>query len=591
MDLKQIIAELLGLKKAPAEISDEQLQQADAKARELYAQAKEDGNFEAAKAAVEHVKAIDAESASRREAAEEAAKKFADLEAELPEPVAETDPEPEPEPAPEPTPDPEPTPEAEVEPEKVTVAADATPVVEEAPCDPDPVVEAPKRKPVTPKPSAPPAPREPLVRITAGGDLEGVSAGATLAPEKIGELFVSDAEHRKGAKDSGRKVIAKIHRSEYPSDRQLSSRDSIETNTEKINTAIAEAQERTSKLLKSIVASSDVAELEELTAEGGLCAPVNVRYEIFTVGTTERPLKNSFTRFGATRGGIRFNAPPTLASITDGIQITLESEDASGARYPKPCLRIDCGQDTEVAVSAISLCMEAGNYDRLFFPENFEAWWGLGRVAFAREAEENLWARMETLSTAVSAVTPADELSAVPDILAAVDRATAQYRWRHRIAPTTPLRVRTQAWITNYLRADLARRQTGDSTLAVTDAEIVRYFAARNVALTLVYDANSPGGTSGDVQGVGALNPWPDSVELNISVDGVFLYLDGPELNFGTDIRDFDQIRNNDMGAFMEEFEELAMVGPTPIHVTIDTCPRGMTSGINSSYDPCPEGS
>lgn len=589
MELKQIIQTLLGLKSAPEDITDEQLAEAERIAREAFTAAKEAGEFEDAKAAVENVKAVVAEREARTASAEEAASKMAELEAELPEVAVETETEtdPEPEPAPEPEPDPEPEPEVVAEPEKVTVAADAAPVevvVEE----PKP---EPKRQKVTPKSSAPPAPKAPVVTITAGGDLQGISAGQSLDPRKLGEVFASAADAQKGSKASGRKTIATIHRSEYPEERNLSHRSSVDVNTEKINNAVREAQEQTTKQLKAIMASSDPVELEELTAEGGLCAPVNVRYDIFTTGTTSRPLKDSFTRFGATRGGIRYNAPPTLASITDGIQITLESEDASGTRYPKPCLRIGCGADTEVAVSAISLCMTAGNYDRLFFPENFEAWWGLGKVAFAREAEENLWARMETLSTAVTAVAPLNELSAVPDILASTDRAIAQYRWRHRIAPETPLRLRTQAWVRDYMRADLARRMPGDSTLAVTNGELARYFAARNVATTWVLDANSPGGVSGDVQGAGGLNPWPDSVELNISIDGVFLYLDGPELNFGTEIRDFDQILDNDMGAFMEEFEELALVGPTPVHLIVDTCPAGKVSGQEDDYNPCTSGS
>lgn len=620
--IREKIIELLGLKKADIPdgsglegFTDEQLEAVVAKARESYAEARSARDVATAASLVEFVESVASEQSSRAEAATKVETELADLDAKMAatEPVASDDSDAAADdtasddadsdadatdPSDDATDDSTTTDDAPVtvdtkpdlkvvaEPKKEAVAASA---------DTTPAPSKPVSKPM-PKPSAKPAgtatPK--LAVLKASGDIEGHSAGSAMPIEALGPAFKQKSDSAIMGRVTGRLPVATIDwLDQYDQSRFLSSRDSIETNTEKINAMVASAQEETAKHLRQMLVTPDRDELEVLTAEGGLCAPVNVRYDIFTVGTEARPLRDSFVRFGATRGGIRFNAPPVLSDISvdlganSAVNVYTEQEDTDGTSYPKGCQRIDCGADTEVAVSNIPLCMIVGNYDRLFFPENFQAWWGLGRVAHSREAEVTLWDRMETLSCAVTAIAD-DGLSATPDILSTFDRAIAQYRWRHRIAPETPLRGRTQAWIRDYLRADLARRMPGDSTLAVTNGELARYFAARNVAMTWILDANSPGGASGDVQACNAaLNPWPDSVEFNLSVEGSFFFLDGGSLNFGTEIRDFDQIRDNDSAAFMETFEELALVGPQPLHITIDTCPSGIVAGQNDSYDPC----
>lgn len=613
------IAELLGLKKVPESFTIEQLNQAEAAARENFASAKADNDFDGASAAAEEIKSIATQRDEAVTAAQTAAEKFAALEAELPEPVASDQPDDaeadddKADEAEEPAGTPDPVePEVVVaEPEKVAVAASVpdpvpspsptpeiiNPVLAATPApapEPEATPAPAPRRPVQPPSSPAPAPRQDTtVTLTAAGDVKDHSAGQNMKPEALGPAFVAAAESMLKGKSLGRKTIATLGWS-YPEDRTLRHRDSIEANTAKINEVVAAAQEQTSKTLKAIMAADprDTAQLDELTAEGGLCAPVNVRYEIFTVGTTDRPLRDSYTRFGATRGGIRFNAPPTLRSIRtstpNGVMVITEEDDTTGSRYPKDCLVVDCGADTEVTVQAIPLCVQTGTWDKLFFPENFQATWGLARVLHSRIAEETLWTRMETLSTAV---TGGEGLGAVPDALSALDRALAQYRWRHRISPQTPLRIRTQAWVQDLFRADLARRAPGDSTLAVSNGEIARYFAARNAAVSYALDANTPGGVNGDFQAAGGLNPWPDSVEFNISIDGTFLFLDGPSLDFGTEIRDMDMIRNNDVGAFMETFENLAFVGPEAVHLSLDICPDGTTAGPDSDYAPCTSGS
>lgn len=599
--IRELIGNLLNLKVLPegsednplAGFSAEQLAAAESKAREAFSAAKESRDLEAIELTAATIQAAVAEVTRRDTVEKETEARITALETAIaPVAVVETpEPDPEPEDEEEEAVTPEvaapPVAEIEVPVAEETVAERIAASVSETTTSTTPAPDVTITTPVVPTATGKPKSSKPLATITASGDVNGYTPGQAMRPDDIGEAFVTKGTAIKVGHQAGRSGVATIH-VDYPDNRTLSSDDNANTNTAKIMEVVAAAQEETRRNLQALLASSDPAELEELTAAGGLCAPVNVRYDIFTVGSDARPLRDSFTRFGANRGGIRFNSPPVLVDVDGSVAVYLEADDDSGSRYPKDCIRVDCGADNEVEVSAITLCMEVGNFQRLSFPENFRAWWQLGKVHHAREAETTLWNRMDTLSTAVTA---GEGLGAYSDSITQIIRAASQYRWRHRILPETPLRLRAPAFLRDIMKVDLLRRAAGDNQLAPTNADIARGFAAHNIAVTFILDAQSPGGTSGDIQAAGALNPWPSTVEVNLAIDGVFLFLDMGRLDFGTEIRDFDQIRQNDVGAFLETFENLAMVGPTPIQLTLNICPDGTTAGVDANFAPCVTGS
>lgn len=597
MDIRKVIKELLELSSLPkgeglVGFSEDQLKQARDTARQIASYSKETRNVDDLRAAVEAFEAISTELTERTEAA---ATLDRDLESLSSRVTAEPEPEVEPEVAPAAEPVVEtPAPEVVVEaPEPVAASTTPAPAAP-APATPEPVkVEAPAV--IVPDPTISPTatPAEHAVTLTAAGDVKGVSAGQVMAPTLVADAMLAKSAAIALSPSNGRWPVGKMDWLDgyKQQDRFLDDEDSLSVNTRKINAVVAAAQATTREYLDRIIWEQNPQELATLTAAGGLCAPVNVRYEIFTVGTTARPLRDSLTRFGATRGGIRFNSPPTLqGSIagTSAVNIYTEDADTESTGYPKGCLTVGCGADNTVTVDAITLCMIVGNYQRMFFGENFTAWWGLGRVQHARVAEDKIWDRLDALSTNVSA---GELLGATPDTLAQVERAAAQYRDRHRIDPDTPLRLRAPAFLRNILRTDLARRMPGDNTLAVSDGEIARFFAVRGIAVTWVLDGQIAGGTSGYNQAAGALNPWPTSVDVNLSIDGTFLFLDGGSLDFGTEIRDFTMIRTNDSAAFMETFENVAFVGPEALHMTLNICASGEAAALQDAGALCSSGS
>lgn len=565
-ELREIIKGLLGLKKLPdgeglEGFTDEQLKEAETLARTSFAEARESKDAAAATAAHSVITTVTADLAARADAAAALDEELNKLAAE----IEVSDPEPEPEPAPEPEPEPE------IEPEVVT-----PPVAEVVP-EPEPVAVAASVTPA-PKPRAVPAPSKPPVAevgfsIQAGADLDGHSAGSSLTPSELGEAFASKAQAMKGGRVGGRTTVAKI-KLRYPSEYVIDSGSlPVEETQRRIEEVVTSLRADASKRLSDIMsAGRDTAQVAELTAAGGFCAPFTPRYDICQQGDDVRPLRDSLPTFNATRGGIIYLTPPQLSDVAGSVNVYTEEQDATGYDYPKGCIRVDCGDPIEEKVQAVTLCMEVGNFQRLSFPENFRAWWHYGHVAFARTAEVELWDKMIALATDTAAMgggattANASGTGAARNTLNEIERYIMQMRYSLR--STDPMHLWLPEWVKAVLRADLTQAMPGDSTINVSDATLTSYMASRGVNLTFLLDGQSPGAFA-------STDEFPDSFIGVLALEGTFLRLDMGSLDFGTEIRDFTQIRQNDVGAFMEIFEGLAAVCRGAQAITFPICPSG----------------
>jgi hypothetical protein len=322
---------------------------------------------------------------------------------------------------------------------------------------------------------------------------------------------------------------------------------------------------------------------QAITASGGICAPVNVSYDLAQITTADRPLRDSLAFFQADRGGVRFIPPPNLTDVEEAVGVWTEANDQNPTNpTTKPCLTVTCAQEQEVLVEAITRCLQFGNFNARTFPEQVTAYLELSLAAHARTAENRLWDAMATASTAVST---GQLLGAARDVLTVLDRATAQFRSRNRMPARAPLQLWAPAWLTDLLRADLARQQPGDNTLAVADAQLAQFFTTRNVTVTGSLDASQEFGT----QGVGPLDGWPGTVDVILSHPGAFLFLDAGTLDLGI-VRDSTLNATNDFQIFAETFEAVAFVGIESLAITMDVCANGETSGT-TTINPCLTGS
>lgn len=403
---------------------------------------------------------------------------------------------------------------------------------------------------------------EAAVAITAGADIQGIAPGSNLpSMNAVAEAFSIrlKAMGRTSGGDGEQHTVASIA-TQYPDSRTLSMGSSGEGNWEKIQSVVSP---------------------QALMAAGGLCAPVEVRYDVFGLGVTDRPVKSALATFSADRGGIRYITPPVLTDLAGSTSLwTVQDDiDAStvGAPDPvKPCIRVACGAETTVLIDAIPLCLTFGNLNARAYPEMIARHNELGLVQHARFAETRLLTRIGTLSTAVTA---ARQLGTARDFFVQVDRAAAAYRNRHRTAPDMPLRVILPAWFLNLLRSDVVQQLPGDGqdeTFALVDATINRWFAVRNINVSWTLD-----GESGQILGAqapGALNAWPGTLVWYLFAEGTFLFLDGGTLDLGI-VRDSTLNGTNDYKMFLETFEGVAKVGLESLRISSTIVPDGSSRG------------
>lgn len=509
--------------------------------------------------------AVRAEQTSREERA-------AELEAQREEilnrvnPVAETPPDPEPDPTPEPEVEPE------TDPQPVSTAE--TPEPEAAPAIAAAAITRPRisdiaaRRPAVAKVTAKP---EGLpVSLVAAADVPGHSAGSAMTwGADVERAFIKKRE-AVGKGGSGEFVPVLSMRFDYPEERQLSDTD-IRINAQRL---------------------AEVTGPAALAASGGLCAPLTPLYSQAMISSPARPVRDALASFQATRGGITFIPPLKLSQAASAVDEWTVTTDTTPGNTTKTVWTVPCASPTTVQVQAITRILKFGNLGARAFPERVTEALDLAMAAHARFAERELIEQIGTNSTAVTAGAVGNgQLGSTRELLRIIDRAVAQYRNRHRMAPEAVLQLMIPDWADDMTRADLSAELPGATAerLATSDAMIDAFYAARNVQLIRMLEGEA--GTTQDfaTQGVGALLGWPAAVIMYLFHPGAHLFLDAGTLDLGL-VRDSTLNSTNDYEMFAETFEAAAFVGVESLKITATVCADGKTSAA-TDYEPCTLGS
>jgi len=403
-----------------------------------------------------------------------------------------------------------------------------------------------------------PADRRPVrtsaaaVAITAGADIPGYTAGSAM--NNMNDIAVAMEKRLHGLRrvnggDGEQHIVASITTS-FPEERTLT--QDAESNWAKVQA---------------------VTGPEALVASGGHSTPFEVKYDIFGLGTTARPVRDALPRFQADRGGIRFVTPPVLSSYANAVGTWTNATDTNPGTEVKSSLTVTAASENTVATDAVTLQMQFGNLMTRAYPELIARHNELGLIQHAREAEQYLLGKIGDSSTAV---TTTSLIGFGRDFLVQLGRASAAYRSRHRLEADAPLRVIIPAWVKDAMAADLALAMPGDSTLNAY-AEIDGYVASRNVNLSVSLDQNVF-----SAQTTGALNEFADSFTWYIFAEGSFLFLDGGTLDLGI-IRDSSLVGTNDYKMFVETFEGIAFVGVEALKVTSTISINGVAAALRDT--------
>ena len=419
----------------------------------------------------------------------------------------------------------------------------------------------------------PPAENRPVSResatvaITAGADIPGYSAGTNFASNKeVTDAFVKRLHSlSRISSPSGQQYTVASLTASYPEDRTLHAGD-VDGNWDKIEKVAG---------VKAVVAA-------------GACVPLEIRYDIFGVGSTDTPVRDSLPSFTADRGGIQFYSVPLLpaAPYAAGIGLwnvdgTVTKLDGTALTPPneKPCYPVVCPSPSTSTVQAVSMCLCFDNLTGRVWPELISRHNELALIQHARVTEQFLLGKIKAGGTAVAA---SGVLGAAREILGQVDKVASALRYRNRIAPDAPLRAIFPFWLRDMVRADIAYQMPGDglsSTMALADSELNGWFRARNINATWTLEsvATAPVPTLGAIADTTA--GFPATVEWDIFAEGTFLLLDGGTLDLGV-IRDGTNVKNNTYCEFTESFYQVAKIGGDSVHVTSTIMANGQASAL-----------
>lgn len=431
--------------------------------------------------------------------------------------------------------------------EENPVAASASDVVVKAPAEMQPT--AVTRPPVT---------------VTAGADIPGISAGSSFTDlASVSDAFIKrlHALRRVTGGDGEQHIVASIH-ADYPEDRTLHQGSSAE-NWEKI-------QRITSR--EALVAAAT-------------CYPLDTQYNLFGVGVADRPVRDSLAMFSADRGGLRYYTAPTLASIPidntgpigfwkqDGSVTSVAGASLSGV---KPCYTVACGDEKEVLLEAVSLCLTFDNLMTRANPEIVARHNELALINHARVTELYVLGAIKTGGTAVAAKNY--NVGAAREWFAQLDGIAAAYRYKYRMADRQPLRTIAPVWFRDMIRADIAMQMPGDGleSLGLAQSMIDGWLRQRNINATWSLDsvAAAPSATTG---------AFGATVEWDLFAEGTWLYLDGGTLDIGV-IRDSTLVGANDYKTFSEEFMAVAKIGDESLHITSTVSAAGAAAALEDNF-------
>lgn len=401
---------------------------------------------------------------------------------------------------------------------------------------------------------------KPLLAVTAGVDIPGLARGADL-----GNLpSLVDAFHRRArgmptTRDgAGNRQLVATVRNEYE-------------HTIDDRTTPGQVEE-----LFNHLTSPDRA--QALVAGGGWCAPSEIRYDFFNIACEDGQI--DLPTFGVSRGGIRYPVSPSLADVygdspnqafggfsvafTNDSNPWLWTEDDDKATVTgepnKPCIRVPCPTFAERRLECYGICVTAGNLTDDAYPEATRNFLRLMMSAHSHAMNQRIIATMVGLSDAIT--TGGQFATAGPaftQLYNGAELAAIDYRERYGMCETDIVEIVLPKWIVGVLRADLARRTGVEQTLSVTRAQLMRYFADRNIRVQLVSDWQVRG--AGQFGGASNMTDWPATVDLMVYAAGTFLLGNGLTLDLGV-VRDSVLNAENDhTAAWSEECHLVAKVG------------------------------
>lgn len=329
-----------------------------------------------------------------------------------------------------------------------------------------------------------------------------------------------------------------------------------------------------------------------LTAAAGWCAPSENRYELCSLWTSDGLLDLPTTT--APRGGINYTNDWSWAQIMDAslTSFTKLTEAQVIAGTAKNCTELPCPTFVDRRLDVAVTCITGSFLQDVGYRENVATLIDGLTLKHEREVNEDIINQIIAQAGAAIVIpaqgaTPAPgsgpDTSAVSSILAAVDVAAIDMRYREQMSENQVLEIVLPQWVLAQWRADIARRNAWHADpFALANATIMSWFSTRNVRPQFVrgwQDAQSNLSTGpGDITApITPITGLPTTVNFLIYPAGAIVLAREDVITL-TNVYDSTNLKQNLYTAlFMEE-------GYAPIfpcgevrQYTAQACPSGAT--------------
>jgi hypothetical protein len=448
--------------------------------------------------------------------------------------------------------------------------------------------------PVTPQAPQPTGDR---ITVQLSSDAAGVlghAPGSDTTVRKIGEastrLFAQFGTSRVGGGVKASRALATFSRDRGTNLTATGDRDHDQTVI-----AHARSQERLAggNLMRSWEASVKAGGdgMGALTAAAGWCAPSENRYELCSLWTSDGLL--DLPTISAPRGGINYTNDWSWAQIMDAslTSFTRLTEAQVIADTPKNCTELPCPTFTDRRLDVAVTCITGSFLQDVGYRENVASLIDGLTLKHEREVNEDVISQILTQAGATNVI-PAQgaaatgstpDSSAVSSILAAVDVAAIDMRYREQMGENQVLEIVLPQWVLAQWRADIGRRNAWHTDpFALANATIMQWFSVRNIRPQFVrgwQDAQSGlAGGPGDITApITPITALPTTVDFLIYPAGAIVLARQDVITL-TNVYDSTNLRQNLYTAlFMEE-------GYAPIfpcgevrRYTAQACPSGAT--------------
>jgi hypothetical protein len=438
--------------------------------------------------------------------------------------------------------------------EAVTPAAPATTTAAAKPTAPGVAAVAAQATPAVPAETG--VQRSPAV-ILAGANSD-YPMGEELDWTKVGKAIEKRfLQYSAGGGSGGRQQhsVAQF-RLDYPNELTASG-GLMEDATAVIDYAASEKRLPGGSLLASVQMARKKIEASggamSLTAAGaGWCAPSEVIYDLCELESSDGLL--DIPEINVSRGGIKYTTGPDFSSIYSGAGYFHYTEAQIITGVTKPVMSVPCPSFTDTRLEADGLAIQADLLQLRGYPELIARFVRGAMIAHTHKINQFMINALVTGSTAlalpsnVTAHTPAatgtwgTDHSVLATLLAAIDMAIQDYKYRQRMSLGSTLEVVLPAWVQSWIRADLTRRQfvDGDGSgdqFAATMSKMAEWLAVRGARVQWVYDwqdafywAAYPTGAPSVFQQFGTtplttdfLQDWPHTMQFLLYAAGTWV--------------------------------------------------------------------